>query len=308
MFFIETFDFRQYPKAMDPRWHLVTLALGLTIPLNAQGMLNIPATLGTVVRTSEALEAHVPDYILIQDVHSHGEAQVHIAALLQLAQDQWGVQKTFIEGAFTKVEKHDLPAALLDEKSWPALAESGELSGSELALLQAPASFDVIGIDDRALYRENVLTYERLQQWREKILREGRPLSGTERELLDNLLSLRMTPGEYARYQKEKKHLRAARDWAPAIHLAEYFYAVADARSAAFLTNASAVKTTGPRVLVTGGFHTEAMCEELQKSGKSFVVIRPRITRPADKQLYKSHLEETARMLGPATLLASKPL
>ena len=228
---------------------------------------------------------------------------MHIAALLQLAQDEWGVRKTFIEGAFTKVRKYDLPAAFLDEKSWPALAESGELSGSELALLQASASFDVIGIDDRALYRANLSTYERLRQWRAKILREGRPLSGTEKELLENLLSLRRTPGDYARYQKEKNRLRAARDWAPAIRLAEYFYAVADARSAAFLTNASAVQTTGPRVLVTGGFHTEAMCAELKKSGKSFVVIRPRITRPADKQLYESRLEDTARRLGPATLL-----
>jgi hypothetical protein len=212
------------------------------------------------------------------------------------------VKEAFIEGAFTKVEKHDLPAAYLNKAQRTALAEQGELSGPELALLDAPDRFDLIGVDDPGLYRQSMTVYQQLQASHEALAKEGRGFTKLE----SALISLRMTPVEYDQWHaapsRTGSRLRKA-----TIQLAEMFYGLADQRSMIFLTKADAVPAVGPRVLVTGGFHVQKMCELLERSGKSFIVVRPSITRGGFAGVYAAHLEQTARLLQGRTIVASRP-
>ena len=287
------------------RWLLTAIGLLLSGPLKAQPLTwSIPAALGTVVRESGVYPA-TPDYVLIQDVHSHGDVQTQIADLLRYARTRWGVDKAFIEGAFSPVAKHDIPAAFLDPEAWRLLAKNGELSGPELALLEAPAAFQLIGVDDPALYRDDVVAYEQLRQWRAQILRNRPTLSPSEKSLFSHLLSLQMTAGDVTAYKTSKPLSRLSDSWARAAHTAEHFYAAADQRSAAFLANAEAVPTRGPHVLITGGYHTEALCAALKAAGKSFMVIRPTVTRGGFEATYQDHLRQTARLLQPHTVVAS---
>lgn len=280
----------------------------LPVPLWAQpAAWTLPAALGTVVRESGAHPA-APDYVLIQDVHAHGDVQTQIADLLRYARTRWGVDKAFIEGAFTPVARHDIPAAFLDPEAWRLLAKNGQLSGPELALLEAPAAFQLIGIDDPALYRDDIRAYEQLRQWRAQILRNHPTLSPSEKNLFNHLLSLQMTADDVAAYKTSKPLNRLSDSWARAAYTAEHFYTAADQRSAAFLANAEAVPSQGPRVLVTGGYHTEALCAALKAAGKSFMVIRPTVTRGGFEATYQDHLQQTARLLQSQSVVASKSL
>src|SRR5437879_471149 len=68
----------------------------------AQHSLQIPASIATVT-DAEIHGRKLPEFVLIQDVHRHPEAQHHIADLIVQAHTAWKVGSVFIEGAFDKV-------------------------------------------------------------------------------------------------------------------------------------------------------------------------------------------------------------
>jgi len=264
----------------------------------AQSRLGLSAEVARVVSTSWSASQDQPAYILIQDIHCHGEAQSHIAQLIQNVQRLWGVRDIFIEGAFAKIKTHDLPSYFQDEATWPALTENGQMSGTELALLQSgkeKTGLELIGIDDRRLYRTNLQIYEQLNLAKADFLDD--PLYKEHQALLEPLLDLRMTPASFADYQTHKPDLSASAHLSSAVRLAEQFYAVADQRSQAFLDNLAQKEITGPKVMVVGGFHTKALCARLTQEHQSYVVLRPNVTRAGYATIYENRLRESARLL-----------
>ena len=156
---------------------------------SVQLALSIPGSLAYV---TDAFFPHdpsaPPDYILIQDVHRHPEVQAHIADLILHGYEQWGVRKVFLEGAFTTLDLsvfHRVP-----NKTRPLLLErlirDGDISGPELAAVTVnerewcdpPVSpFQLFGMEDPKLYRQNVRAYEVVIEKRSRALRADSPLT-----------------------------------------------------------------------------------------------------------------------------------
>jgi hypothetical protein len=289
--------------AMTLRMAAFAAIAGLLPPIYVQAsdVFSVPSSMGAVVRTNMKEGVPQPDYVLIQDVHGHGEAQVHIAELLRLLREHWGIKEAFIEGAFSKVEKHDLPAAYMDAQSRALLTKQGELSGPELAFLETTDVFDLIGVDDPGLYRQALQIYQQLRMDHAALMQEEQPASTLERALLN----LEMTPAQYDLWQTQASATSSSQRLTDAIRVAESFYAVTDQRSRVFLAKAAAAPVQGPRVLVTGGYHMQKMCALLEQEGKSFIVVRPTLTRGGFAHVYAAHLEQSARLLQTPTLIVS---
>jgi len=150
-----------------------------------QDRMNIP---DHVARVTDAYmpspASSMPDYILIQDVHRHPQVQSRIALLIVHGYERWGVKKVFMEGAFTPLDVtvfHRVPRQtqkLLVER----LVKDGNLSGPELAAVlimerewrNPPVSpFQLFGMEDPKLYRENVLAYQTVMAHRESARRSS---------------------------------------------------------------------------------------------------------------------------------------
>lgn len=220
-----------------------------------------------------------PDYFLIQDVHRHPHVQVQIAALIEQGYRQWGIRKVFMEGAFTGVDLsvfHRVPkktqSYLLER-----LVMDGSLSGPELAAVHImenewqnpPVSpFQLFGLEDPQLYRQNVLAYQSVVQSRDRALQALVPIRRLQEtmhlsqpammEQLDRteaLLRLKLTPCEYEAYLKGRASVPSTPDIDPAVHAAEKFYELAQARSQVFLNTAAdkVPASAAPRILVVGG-------------------------------------------------------
>ena len=182
----------------------------------------------------------MPEFILIQDVHKHPEVQGHIASLILQGYHQWGVKKVFLEGAFTGVDLsmfHRLPdqtrGMLLSR-----LVQNGDLSGAELASVlltetewsnPQPSPFELFGMEDAKLYRQNLAAYQEVVSLREEALQEITSIRRLQSDMnmpqpniltqeldrTETLIRLKMTPADYAAYIQDKEKGRAALlpDW-----------------------------------------------------------------------------------------------
>lgn len=126
--------------------------------------LDIPAELATIDELYEAPNQSDPKFILhIQDAHANYDAQTKIKKLLAYLKKQYAINTVFVEGASEKLDA-DYIRLFQDEannlKLADALAKQGELSGTELFMLEAGKDFEALGIEDPKLYREN---YEALK-------------------------------------------------------------------------------------------------------------------------------------------------
>jgi hypothetical protein len=286
----------------------------------AQKALALPERLAHVTDTNWAGQDPSPQFILLQDVHKHPEVQSHIASVILLGYHHWGARKVFLEGAFSNVD-----VSVFENVTGPArepllsrLLQQGDLSGPELAAIllsddaaadPAASPFQLIGMEDPAVYRENLIFYRRVQRQRADALRAFQFTYQTENfwgrsPALDRLLlllQLKMTPGDYETYWKERKsdarYVALSRYREPA----EKFYELVHIRSHIFLDRASreVPAWTGPRMVVVGGFHTAVMAEEMRKQGRSFVVLTPTITESGYEPLYQKHLMENVSALLP---------
>lgn len=139
-------------------------------------------------------------------------------------------------------------------------------------------------------------------------------------KLLDNLVNLKLSPEEYAAYLSKKSTLSLKDDTnflnanAAKYNLAksadtdyaiiennfgvlDNFYKIAEERNSVFIQNiVSLMDDNGADIacLITGGFHTPFLIEELKQKGISYCVVAPRITQPADDALYVKILKEKA--------------
>jgi hypothetical protein len=270
------------------------------------------------------VSSSLPEFILIQDVHRHPEVQARIASLIVYGYERWGVRKVFLEGAFMPVDLsvfHRVPDKTR-EVLLQRLLKEGNLSGPELAAVQVmekewrnpPVSpFQLVGMEDLRLYRKSLAAYREVQKYRPQALQE---LSSVRRlqasmqlpdshilaQQLDRteaLLRLKLRPSEYDAFVMAKEAVPSAPQLDRAIRAALNFYRLAHERSLTFIAEAirKAPAAPGPRLLVAGGFHTSVMAARLRQSGRSYIVLTPRITQAGDEPLYEKRLMETASEL-----------
>lgn len=291
----------------------------------AQHFLVISSTIAHVTDVYLSTNSvEMPEFILIQDVHKHPEVQGHIASLILQGYRQWGVKKVFLEGAFTGVDLsmfHRLPdqtrSMLLTR-----LVQNGDLSGAELASVlltetewsnPRPSPFELFGMEDPKLYRQNIAAYQQVLASREEALQEilsirrlqsamNIPQPNILTQQLDRteaLIKLKLTPLDYGAYLQDKAVLPSSPRLDPAIRAAEKFYELVQRRSLVFLKQAQkqAPASPGPRILVVGGFHTPIMADYLRKSGHTFVVLTPHVTEAGYEPLYEEHMMESVSAL-----------
>ncbi len=262
----------------------------------------------------------MPDLILIQDVHRNPEVQSRIAALVLHGYKHWGVNKVFVEGAVTSLDLslfHRIPKKVL-----PALTRrlvyDADLSGPELAAVQIlekewsnpPLSpFQVHGLEDPELYRQNVLAYQAVVQSRDRALEDiallheqrkavGYPSTGAGEQglrLLERLLRLKLTPQEYEIFLMYKDIAPSTPNLNKAVRAALRYYHLARLRSGAFIENTfgKVPASKAPRMVVVGGFHTEDMARYLRHEGRSFIILSPVVSPVPQNSLYEQRMQET---------------
>ena len=157
---------------------LQTVSYGEALP-----SLPIPHSIARVV------DAHwdpstPPDYILIQDIHRHPEAQANIAAVLLFAHTHWGVRNVLVEGAYTgqtiSVERwlgnsHQGLRSALNE---------GSLGGPEMAAAMTPGhDLTLTGLEDPELYRQNLKAFDGVRQEATKAVNDLKTLEVMQRSL-----------------------------------------------------------------------------------------------------------------------------
>ena len=229
-----------------------------------------------------------------------------------------------MEGAFTPLDLslfHRVPKktqVLLLER----LVQEGSLSGPEVAAIHImerewsdpPVSpFQLFGMEDPALYRQNVQAYQAVLEGRQRALEALVPIRRLQETMhlpepnalleqlarTEALLHLKLTPSDYEAYLKGRELVPSTPVIDPVIRAAEMFYQVVERRSQVFLETAArkVPASSAPRILVVGGFHTAFMAASLRMEGRSFVVLTPAVTAREDDDLYEKNLMETAHVL-----------
>ncbi len=156
----------------------------------------------------------------------------------------------------------------------------------------------VLARRDRAL--EAIVTIRRLHA--SLNLPDGNPMSA-QLNRVESLVRLKLTPVEYAAYQKTKSQTPSSPGLAPALKAAEEFYRLVQMRSRVFLTEASrkVPASAAPRILVVGGFHTAAMADLLRRANWSYVVLSPIVSSVGnDEPIYENRLRKTANVIAQA--------
>jgi hypothetical protein len=271
-----------------------------------QKILGVPPSVATLRDAWMPSGQTLPEFILIQDIHRHPEAQQQIAALILHGSRHWGTRDVFVEGAWATDEP--LPSPRPRRRTVLADVRAGLMSGAELAAVMAPDhDLQLFGLEDSDIYRENVAAYQTVEKFRPEALRELNTARLFSRFLdipnrpswdgLQRLLELRLKPVDYQQYASHK--FRPATDSALSIALraAERYYELANLRSRVFLDVAKKAHRNRPCVLVVGGFHTGDMAKQLRQDGYSYVVVSPRVTQGGFEDLYQRGMRTTVNAL-----------
>jgi hypothetical protein len=258
-------------------------------------------------------------------VHKHANVQERIAKIIVEGYRTWGVRKVFLEGAFSTVDLsvfESIPSEARGVLLKRLIAE-GELSGPERAavwLMETDLAdhlkgspFQLIGMEDPRIYRDNLAAFRRIQAGRKAGLQElalmrrlqatmqlgGPNLLTAQLDRAEALIRLKLTPSDYEAYLKTREAVPSSPALDPVISAGEAFYELVDVRSDIFLRQArtKVPAATGPRLLVVGGFHTPRMAETLRRDGQTFVVLTPHVTGSGNGPLYERRLMESISAL-----------
>ena len=271
--------------------------------------LGIPSDMAVIQQQYGPVQSAGPQFILIEDVHSAPEIQGKIAAIILYVHHHWNSRRTFIEGAFAPIGPPPFPIFTAERGELCAneLLRRGWLSGGELAAAlisrstARPGAFEVIGVDDPALYRRQIETFEALAAVKDAAVRQlnkpGVVRGDDDRAWLTRLVELRLRPADaprlaaYSRLRIRDPFVRSACD------VAVTYYRLTDRRSLAFFERMLAQAAEGPAILVTGGFHTPAITRLLRRRNKSYVVLRPTSTQSMDANVYHDCMRTTSASL-----------
>lgn len=162
------------------------------------------------------------------------------------------------------------------------------------------------GVDDPDLYRKNWRAAKFVDKNRTKALMEikstrsvvGPGASEPVKKQLDlvvKLLLLRLQPKEYIEYVKGRSfNPRGSKLYEDTLQAAETYYIAAEERSAAMVKNlvTRMGKVPGYTALISGGFHTQEMAEQLKKKNIAYLIITPHVTVLDQDDAYRARLRE----------------
>lgn len=121
--------------------------------------IDIPTSLASVEEWYQAPARPDPKMIVhIQDAHANYEAQAHIRDLLHFLSHDCGFKTILVEGAAETLDPNYLKLFPDKEKNlqlMDALARAGEVTGTEMFLMEDEESMRGIGIEKPELYRAN---------------------------------------------------------------------------------------------------------------------------------------------------------
>jgi hypothetical protein len=162
------------------------------------------------------------------------------------------------------------------------------------------------GVDDPDLYRKNWRAAKFVDKEHYAALKELKStramLSAGAADplrkhlnLVVKMLLLRLQPKEYLEYRKNRAwNPKGSKVYEDTLKAAETYYEAAEQRSAAMVKNLleKMGNTPGYTVLVSGGFHTQEMAEQLKQRKVAYVVITPRVTVLDQDEAYRARLRE----------------
>ncbi len=277
----------------------------------------LPAAYGQISETNITSGRSLPDYILIQDLHAHEEAQTNISKLISHAFKKWNVRNVLVEGAFGQENLsllRSMPEAARISYAQD-LVRQGYLSGAELAALtlkharwdsDAYTPLKLTGLEDPKIYVEHLMAYKAVLENRTSALREIQKIRSLQESMgvssqdimaqqlrrVSALVRLELTPQDFSAYQANKAFNPESAALAKAVTAAENFYRLAHIRDHVLLDNAKASTIAGPRVMVIGGFHSMGISDQLKKEGKTYAVVTPTINHLGHELLYKERMQE----------------
>jgi len=127
--------------------------------------------------------------IHIQDAHNNVDAQMNIARIITSLIEDKQTEMIGVEGAAAEIELDDLrdfPSQNAKQTVADWYIEDGILSGAEKSLITTPHNFNLVGVEDKELFRKNFRAFYGTQLKREDII--------TQIEEIENILNDLKTP------------------------------------------------------------------------------------------------------------------
>ncbi len=152
--------------------------------------INIPSYLGMVKETYNGVSDRV--VIHIQDAHCNYRAQHKIAELLEYLRKNYGISTVNLEGGkgnydlsvFTDIRERGMREKVADD-----FVLEGLLNGAEYFAINDPGKVTLWGIEDPALYFENLGIYRRSLEYRDRVERQIESLASILEKLKQAIYS-----------------------------------------------------------------------------------------------------------------------
>lgn len=162
------------------------------------------------------------------------------------------------------------------------------------------------GVDDPDLYRKNWRAAKIVDRQRYGALEEMKhiravigpnaaPALKKHLDLLVKLFLLKLQPKDYVEFLKNRSlNPKGSAVYQSTLQAAETYYEAAEQRSVAMAKNLvdKMGGSPGYTVLITGGFHTQQIADDLKRRGISYVIVTPHVTVLDQDEAYRSRLRE----------------
>ncbi len=136
--------------------------------------LSIPEELGKINERFEG-KSGSRWVIQIQDIHAHFTAQENIGAIVDHLQNVYGLNVVALEGGWAEArftESSNLPNTRDKQMLARGLLEEAHIGGPVFAALFASHPLQIVGIEDPALYADNLAVYTRHMEMRLDVLKK----------------------------------------------------------------------------------------------------------------------------------------
>lgn len=291
--------------------------------------LSIPSSLGYISEThaTQSISGGRPDVILIQNLHVNRSVQFAISGILKRLKAQ-GLMPDHIamEGATGPVDiafMQRYPDPVIRKAAADYLVQQGEMPGA-IHFAVSEGEGGLFGIETDEYYQANLEMFRRSYQGRaelrqelEKIqavlpklekdpaTRQNAAILQKDIDAVSQLINNQVIPDELPatlnRAATAVEHLKLVLPQGTSATLIEplsasvNFYALALLRNEELFKNTLAVRELGHQkttIVVTGGFHTQALAQACKRHGLSYAVITPIVSRldKVDENLYVERL------------------
>jgi len=166
---------------------LFLLAANPVRALSEEAPISIPSELGRIEMRHTSKIPEAPQVVLIQDAHSHYEAQRSLAEILRRLVLAHGLKLVLVEGGVGDVDLSYLREGVPQDRAGEVaetFLKAGKISGEEfLDLTLENDEIRLWGLEDPSLYRQNIEAYLNFFKVQRQALEEVSPLKAKALEL-----------------------------------------------------------------------------------------------------------------------------